>query len=734
MSKLRLDRIDSSFGFQTAFNNVLSRIEEEFSDKVLYRDNPIGEANNMHNDLDMSGNDILNAGTLSANNIRISGQGLDEFVSRLETIVDEAEADIESLVGEAGTSLEGLVDEAEGWADQAAFNANTVAYNKHEGVLLEGESVMSLPWPYNTDVGVEVFLEGIKQPFSSLIFTSSTSVALSTPVSEDTNYEVVSSSRAASELGTQLADPSGSTLVGYNSGTVKDGLDARPTSTTLVASGGSTLVGFLQDGTGAIARTVQDRMREHASVFDFLSTAQIADVQARTALIDCTEGLQTALGRMRGAGQGKSLYFPSGTYLISGLTTYYDSTIVFHPAAMLKMSGNGIALKTRYGTSDTYVTNNIRRVTLENVQIDMDNHLGFGLLLEGVTHARVINPRVLNVGSGTYSYNDGVATDPYNSAGIMLKGVHGVRGSYYNRIINPRIESTTAIENNGIYLGTTASQSEQRANFNHIEQPVCQRLENGISVNLGGDNIITQPELSLCGVGIRVGRAGGSTISRRTRIILPYLESCTTAGILLSENSLDTTIDGIASTSFTTTPVSDSGVNTSIYAANSDSLTPGGHARFYENSIRFPAAVADTDKDTNVNALDDYQEGTFIPVIEGLTSAGEGTYSVQTGNYTLIGNRCFFNLYLIWSAHTGTGNMRITGLPFKAESGNNLSPISFFLNGITMTADHLLQGYVTSNQTRIELFSYAVGTGVAGNVPIDAAGTLAISGQYLVNH
>jgi NAD(P)H-dependent FMN reductase len=37
---------------------------------------------------------------------------------------------------------------------------------------------------------------------------------------------------------------------------------------------------FLQSGTGAVARTAQEKMREIVSAFDYMSATEIADVQA----------------------------------------------------------------------------------------------------------------------------------------------------------------------------------------------------------------------------------------------------------------------------------------------------------------------------------------------------------------------------------------------------------------------------------------------------------------------
>jgi hypothetical protein len=80
---------------------------------------------------------------------------------------------------------------------------------------------------------------------------------------------------------TLLAATDGSDMVGYGAGTVTDALDSHASdiatnataisanSAALAASGGSALVGFLQDGTGATARTAQAKMRERLSFADF---------------------------------------------------------------------------------------------------------------------------------------------------------------------------------------------------------------------------------------------------------------------------------------------------------------------------------------------------------------------------------------------------------------------------------------------------------------------------------
>ena len=69
------------------------------------------------------------------------------------------------------------------------------------------------------------------------------------------------------------------------------------------------------------------------------------------------------------------------------------------------------------------------------------------------------------------------------------------------------------------------------------------------------------------------------------------------------------------------------------------------------------------------NTLDDYEEGTWVPVFAfGGASVGQ-TYGAAIGAYTKIGNLVTVSAYLVLTAlGSSTGNATITGLPFT--SGN----------------------------------------------------------------
>lgn len=82
---------------------------------------------------------------------------------------------------------------------------------------------------------------------------------------------------------------------------------------------------FFQSGTGAVARTVQDKLRDTISVLDFMTTTQIADVRAGTGLVDVTTAIQAA---MDAATAG--VYFPSGVYRIAGNLTASNKSLTLY--------------------------------------------------------------------------------------------------------------------------------------------------------------------------------------------------------------------------------------------------------------------------------------------------------------------------------------------------------------------------------------------------------------------
>jgi hypothetical protein len=127
------------------------------------------------------------------------------------------------------------------------------------------------------------------------------------------------------------------------------------------------------------------------------------------------------------------------------------------------------------------------------------------------------------------------------------------------------------------------------------------------------------------------------------------------------------------------------------------------------------------------NALDDYEEGAWTPVVVGTSTAGTGTYSIQVGRYTKIGNTVTAHFHLAWSAHTGTGSMVISGLPVLPANVNDLYPSSsLYVNNLTTSGIPVL--LVSRNEATAPI--YFINNGTAGGLPMDTAASLISSIVY----
>jgi hypothetical protein len=129
--------------------------------------------------------------------------------------------------------------------------------------------------------------------------------------------------------------------------------------------------------------------------------------------------------------------------------------------------------------------------------------------------------------------------------------------------------------------------------------------------------------------------------------------------------------------------------------------------------------------------LNSYEEGTWTPTVIGLTSAGSGTYSTQTGTYAKVGRLVFVQAYISWTAHTGTGSMAFAGLPYTPAAVNPSATISYPRN-IATSVGTVLLGLGTVGQAYIRAFEYVVGGSDPNPVAIDTSAEIVYSMMYMV--
>jgi hypothetical protein len=159
-------------------------------------------------------------------------------------------------------------------------------------------------------------------------------------------------------------------------------------------------------------------------------------------------------------------------------------------------------------------------------------------------------------------------------------------------------------------------------------------------------------------------------------------------------------------------------------------VTSGNVVLSSGNGIDFSAAGNASGMTSEL--LDDYEEGTFTPGIQGTTTGGTATYASAVGTYTKVGRLVTIQAFLQWSSGTGSGAMQITGLPFAAASGNRFYAISVSDSTITTSANHILVGRTENSKTTIILKEEPTGGGSQKNGTYDSAAQVIISCSYHV--
>ncbi len=247
----------------------------------------------------------------------------------------------------------------------------------------------------------------------------------------------------------------------------------------------------------------------------------------------------------------------------NGSAFYAGMHVVACPQTTFKMQSGGRGFYTMPSPSSTVpgAGSTIPLGIGAGLNIDMNGQAGMGLLVEGFWNSSIETVLCNNVPTGTWTHDDGINhTGSYPSACLGLKGISTVSGAYYNKIKQPQMSNLGSVGTGiGIWLGTTAGQTVQKANENQIEGGAILHFAVGIYDSCDGDVTVSYTELSNNGIGRQEG--GDSCSVTRPVTIRPYLENETTAGIKVTADvtGLGPILDGVASINGTTTVLDTSG-------------------------------------------------------------------------------------------------------------------------------------------------------------------------------
>jgi hypothetical protein len=132
------------------------------------------------------------------------------------------------------------------------------------------------------------------------------------------------------------------------------------------------------------------------------------------------------------------------------------------------------------------------------------------------------------------------------------------------------------------------------------------------------------------------------------------------------------------------------------------------------NGITFPATAVPS---ADANTLDDYEEGTWTPVIADAASGGNtATYTNAGSSYTKIGNQVTVQTYLSainTSGMTGGNLLFVRGLPFTS---NGTAQGNFYTYRVGRNASTVSSSVaLNSGNTRVSFLLYTTNSATADN-------------------
>lgn len=561
--------------------------------------------------------------------------------------------------------------------------------------------------------------------------------------SESTTKRILRSQLAAGLVGDLPYTPSGG-IAATTVPTAIAELDSEAAkSATLAASSGSSLLGFLQSGTGAVATTVQTKLRETVSVKDF---GAVGD-----GVTDDTAAIQAALNA------SNHIFFPAGTYNLgntSGGASIFtidagggsfsiktDGTVKFTVTSASTSNGdifkitnaNGVVIDDleaqdlgfSFATQTGVALINLNAQSSKPVtNVTIGSLKGYNITA-ALRTSGLVSDRVSNVSIGTvycdtcyYGVNcmyqgDNVAIDAlYFKNGQRSLYVYGTRG------LTANVYSTAARAGSGDVLVS--------AYYNQLVT-----TEN-VSVNYTCVNPVNDTALIL------MSAFGEGSQTTRNVSFNVNVTSTTNAEILaIRAYNNDGTVENTGATNNIWTNIK---VNGSITAASAftwfniypDPTTKGYMDLGTELFLSSTGASLTSKIGANIRTYFFlWGGGTFTPVLTGTSTAGVGTYTTQSGQYSVIGDRLFFDIALVWTAHTGTGSFVIDGLPINCRASSLTAACSVVYNNYAVGAGFEMGAGVPPG-SQVTLYKMDPSGGAVNLLPVDSAGTLRISGSYLI--
>ena len=684
MAKISFTDILSGYSTASAITANFDSIEDHLNNKILYRDNPTGEPNQMENDLDMNSNRIYN----------------------LPSAVGDTEPATWGQLKAAGTNITFTGTDVEvqvATASQTVFILTGVNYTPgaaNLSVYING--VRQSPSSYTeTSSTVVTFSDGLdlgdqvqfvvneRQVDTST--TPATSVTL-TVGSTDYNVDQVIAEGVTHYVATIAAlqantETFPTVIVVKNHSTAGDqggGTFWRDDADTTSADNSGTIV---VDANSKRWKRINSENNVNAKWFGATGDGTTDDTSAIQAAIDYAATTN-----------GGTVFLPEGSYLITGLSipafVYLRGSGERGTRLLFNASSDAIAVG---GTASSVYYN----CGVTDLSIIMTDTAATGIRSKGVV-------------GGEFSslYIEGPIAASRTTAGIIIDGANA--SSFFNDVKDVICNHI----HTGYQLLTSGSQLPTNTNFRNCSNfgdvstdttSICLL----VATNCGNGSTWNGGNAEACGYGLYYQTSAGSTVIEGLRLegntLDIYLDTTpnqqTFIGLInlnqakisdnsgtgwdkhsyigcIDSNAVDTKSpynvfpgsNQFKSLAAGNTPITTLGFPAQAATIQDNKNSSGtvisgiaADSNYYGNHFKFPATQVPS---SDVNALDDYEEGTFSPIIGGDGGTSGQTYNFQNGKYTKIGNQVTVNGDVYLSAKgTITGNVIIdlNDLPFNCN-------------------------------------------------------------------
>jgi hypothetical protein len=210
---------------------------------------------------------------------------------------------------------------------------------------------------------------------------------------------------------------------------------------------------------------------------------------------------------------------------------------------------------------------------------------------------------------------------------------------------------------------------------------------------------------------LRLVNTGTSTISQSIDLVMRWQDGTYngTGGISMIRESA-TARNG----RLILQPIDSSGNNISAMI-----LTSTGLVELPYGQLKFPASQ---NASSDANTLDDYEEGTWTPVIRGANTAGTYEISSHYSHYTKIGRQVTVTTRIIMAASiTGGGSsyLQVTGLPFAKVAGTEAQGV-VDTKGIDTLGNYIVLKFVSIGSTSVVYIYEGYDNGNPTDLPISA--------------